>query len=152
MNNKISLSKKVAGVLIIFYICIVIIFALTNEIQFIVKYGFAKVFGNLTAKNIWTHLTTVMNLILYLILLRFSFKMLRNDNKARSNIVKLSLLMIFIFFPLCVILSYIIVGPNSIMMIVPLVPVYIFFLIILLLLVKKNNQQDNETTNKRTQQ
>lgn len=134
MNRRVILSEKIAGIWIICYVSLVIVNTLISETYFIFKYGLNFSFRELFSKNLWNNTITLLNLILYLVLVYFSIALLKGDKKARRNIIKVSLFAVFIFFPSIIFLSYIIIGPHSLMLFVPAIFAYLFFLVILLLL------------------
>jgi hypothetical protein len=134
IKERVTLSEKIAGALIICYVFLGIINTLITKAYFIFQKGFKLSLGGLFSDNFWNSTITLLNLILYLILAYFSIVMLRGDKRARRKIIKISLFGILVFFPLIVLLFFIIIGPHSLMMFVPLTFTYLFLLVILLLL------------------
>ena len=133
MNNKLSLIDKI----IIFMLVSFSFLKLGNFISYLysthhIRYLEAqKKYIALSEKNVtfnsWIFISQLIGFILYTLLLAYGLSMFKNKQK-KKDIIKLSFLIIIIYYPMVIVFNYFILGKNSLLGLIPTVFAIIFLL------------------------
>lgn len=124
MKNKTSVINKIAAILVIAFSSL----KLVNFISLLFTiYHFKSLelngkYISLSAKdtflNKWFFATELIGFILYVLLLNFGLGIFMKKN-VQKNIIRISLIIIFIYYPWVIVSDYFILGKNSLAGLIP---------------------------------